>query len=109
LVESNKLDYSIGIAPRKYPLKIGGWGTSLVTAPELDSYRGAGERGWQRDEGAGRNQRGFSLALFVGRKEGRRIAAPPRTSFRTNGACFNCCQQANALIDLGFTRPQLDR
>jgi hypothetical protein len=50
LVESNKLDYSIGIAPRKYPSKIGGWGTSLVTALELDSYRGAGERGWQRDE-----------------------------------------------------------
>jgi hypothetical protein len=53
--------------------------TSFVTASEPDSCRAAGERGpvARRDEGAGRNQQGFSLPLFAGdENEGRRFAVP---------------------------------
>ena len=74
MVESNKPDYSIGIAPRKYPSKIGGWVTSLVTAPELDSYRGADERVWQRDRVQGEISTDFPRRfLFAGN-----LRPPPR-------------------------------
>jgi hypothetical protein len=39
-----------------------------VQEEELDSCRANDERGSSADEGAGRNQSGFSLPLFAGKK-----------------------------------------
>jgi len=48
-----------------------------VQEEQLDSWRAAGERGReQAEEGAGRNQHGFSLRDFGARRRGRRNAAP---------------------------------
>ena len=46
---------------------------------ELDSCRGAGERGpeLERDEGAGRNQSGFSLRNFRSNEDREAAASPP--------------------------------